>query len=425
MEGAPTREGRAAAAIAPALVALVLLAAPAPAAELGLEGFVAGRGVWSQSRSPWTRGGFGRFTVGGDQPGDDRGDFVGKAQLGLDLWLTDELRLFAHGLGRYEGKGSQGESFGLAEAYLEFRPSLSYSTSLRFRAGLLFPGTSRENVGPLWSSPYTITLSAINTWTAEELRLAGLETRLIVETDAGHEITLGGTVFGGADPAGTLIAWRGWSMSDRLSVLPETVPLPPLASLTTGGFRRQRDDGTRPVSELDERPGWMALARYSRFAVVTLQGAWIDTRGDRRLWRGQYAWDTRFGVVGADLNLGTDLVLVGEYLWGETGMGDPRFTNVQVDMRAAYGLVSWVRPSTRLTVRYDWFEVTDRDGYSEPDDDAGQGWTAALFWTPTPALRLGLEYVDLDTDPRAAAEFAGFDPDTDGRRLTFEARLSF
>ena len=43
-------------------------------------------------------------------------DFVGKLQLGLDLWLTDNLRLFAHGLGRYEGKGSQGESFGLAEA---------------------------------------------------------------------------------------------------------------------------------------------------------------------------------------------------------------------------------------------------------------------------------------------------------------------
>ncbi|MCG6926143.1 MAG: hypothetical protein LJF30_12620 [Acidobacteria bacterium] len=42
--------------------------------------------------------------MGGVDPGDRSGDFVGEAQLGLDLWLTDDLRLFAHGRARCDGE---------------------------------------------------------------------------------------------------------------------------------------------------------------------------------------------------------------------------------------------------------------------------------------------------------------------------------
>ena len=31
-----------------------------------------------------------------------------------------------------------------------------------------------ENTGPLWTSPYTISSSAINTWLGEELRAGGV-----------------------------------------------------------------------------------------------------------------------------------------------------------------------------------------------------------------------------------------------------------
>jgi len=408
------------------LAAAIVIGSPVDAAEIEVLGWLAARGVCSESRSPWIRGGFGRFTVGGLEPGDHGWDYVGKAQLGLDIAFTDSLRLFGHGLARYEGEDSGGQPFGLAEAYIEFHPSLSYSASLRLRAGLLFPGISRENVGPLWTSPYTITLSALNTWTAEELRLAGLETRLIIQTDSNDEFHLAGTVFGGNDTSGSLVSWRGWSMSDRIGVVNEVVPLPPLASFTfPGGFYRQRDDGTRPIGELDDRVGWLALARYSRLETVTLQGAYVDNRGDRALWEDQYSWRTRFAVVGGDFHLGRDVVVVGEFLWGDTGMGDPGGSRVQVDVRAAYGLASWTTSKTRLTVRYDYFDARDRDGTEESNDDRGRAWTAALFWAPREAIRIGLEFVDLDADPRAAAEDSGFDGDTDGRRLTLEARLSF
>ena len=130
-------------------------------------------------------------------------------------------------------------------------------------------------------------------------------------------------------------------MSDRLAVVGEVVPLPPLSSFTfPGGFHPQSADGARPIDELDGRLGWLGLARWSRYATVTQQGAYVDNRGDRALFRGQYAWRTRFGVVGGDLHLGSDVVVVVEFLWGETGMGAFDTSHVQIDMRAAYALAS-------------------------------------------------------------------------------------
>jgi hypothetical protein len=192
-----------------------------------------------------------------------------------------------------------------------------------------------------------------------------------------------------------------------------------------GGFDQQRQDGARPIAELDDRVGWLGLARWSRFGTITLQGAYYDNRGDRGLYRGQYSWRTRFGVVGGDLNLGPDVVVVGEFLWGDTGMGELDRSHVQGDMWAGYALASWTTSRTRLTVRYDAFEVVDRDGTEERNDDEGHAWTVAFFWNPMEALRLGVEYVDLDASPRLAAEDSGFDPDTDGRRLSLEARFGF
>jgi len=206
----------------------------------------------------------------------------------------------------------------------------------------------------------------------------------------------------------------------------EVLPLPPLASFTPpGGFDPQRDDGTRLIDELDDRVGWLGLARWSRFGKITLQGAYFDNRGDRMLYDLQYSWRTRFGVVGGDLHLGPDVVVVGEFLWGATGMGAFEKSHVQIDMRAAYALVSWSTSRTRLTVCYDYFDAVDRDGTEERNDDAGRAWTAALFWNPVEQLRIGLEYVELDADPRLAAEDSGVDPDTDARRFTVEARFSF
>ena len=73
---------------------------------------------------------------------------------------------------------------------------------------------SLENRGVGWSDVYSITPSALNTWTGEEFRTIGaeLEGRWL---GASHgylgDVALVGAVYGWNDPAGALIADRGYA----------------------------------------------------------------------------------------------------------------------------------------------------------------------------------------------------------------------
>ena len=127
-----------------------------------------------ESRDPWINGAFGRLTDGGDATrfeGMPRGD----AHLGLDWSPSEVLLVWLHGTARTEPGAAGGWRAGLVEAFVQYRPELTPAVALRARAGLMFPPTSRENVDPLWQSPYTLTLSAVNTWLGEEVRLGGLD----------------------------------------------------------------------------------------------------------------------------------------------------------------------------------------------------------------------------------------------------------
>ena len=409
------------------LLALVLLAAArlAPGGELSANAVVAGRGLAIESREPWIDGAFGRLTEGGGTPGFERMARA-EAHLGLDWSPSTVVLLHLHGTARTEPGAAGGWRAGLAEAFVQYRPELTPSLALRARAGLMFLPTSRENVDPLWQSPYTLTLSSLNTWIGEEARLAGLDVAAQLGAPGESRIELAAMAFGGSDTAGALLAWRGWALGTRLSVAGEVLPLPPLPTLAPGGaFADQRDDGTRPVDELDGRVGWHARARWSRDGVGLLQAAWTDNRGDRALHSGQYAWDTRFASVGAEAQAGA-FRLVTEGAFGDTGMGSPDGNRVDVGFWGGYVLLSWagLDGRLRLTVRYDRFRNEDRDGQPEPNDESGESVTVAGFFSPRPWLRLGLEVLDLRSD-RPAAAFSGAPADASARRAQVELRLRF
>jgi hypothetical protein len=159
------------------VVAALLCLAPGPAArcgEIALQGLAAGRGVAVESRDPWINGAFGRLAEGGDATGFE-GMPRGDAHLGLDWSPSEVLLVWLHGTARTEPGAARGWRTGLVEAFVQYRPELTPAVALRARAGLMFPPTSRENVDPLWQSPYTLTLSAVNTWLGEEVRLGGLD----------------------------------------------------------------------------------------------------------------------------------------------------------------------------------------------------------------------------------------------------------
>jgi len=411
------------------VLALALLGGPRLAGGESFEvhGVAAGRIHAVEGQTSWIDGGFGRLTEGAGKAQDDAIGLRGRLHLGLDLHLSETVRLHAHGTLQGEPSSSQGRRGGLVEAFLQYQPELTPRSTLRFRAGLFFPPTSLENTDRLWQSPYTITLSALNTWIGEEVRFTGLDAQLQRKVGREGRLDVAGAVFGVNDPAGTLLAWRGWAFGDRLTTLGEVLPLPPLTSLGPGGaFADQRDDGTVPIDELDQRAGWQARARWSRPGVALVQGAYTDNGGDRDLYRGQYSWHTRLAQAGAEIHLGHGLILVAEGAAGDTGMGPEvaGLSHVDVRFRVGYALVSWSSKEFRLSVRVDGFRNDDLDGTAEPDDERGCGLTAAAFWQPRPFMRLGLEYVDVRAS-RPAALFSGADPDTDARRALAEIRLLF
>jgi len=394
----------------------------AAAGEIELRGFLTGRGALVDAPVSWLDGGFGRFTEPGrheivahELARSGRGELQARVEWRPSLlW---DVRV--HGLGRYES-ATRAWRAGVAEAFVEFHPELSAATALRLRLGTVFPSTSMENTRPLWSSPFTITLSALDTWIAEELRPTALEAAVVRKgSSRDHEVELGAALLAGADTAGALLAWRGWTLGDRLVTIGERLPLPPLASFAPGGgFARQRA-GTTPIAELDGRPGWMARVRWSAGSRAGLQVWAFDNAGDRGLHHGEYAWRTQLVAAGASFSAGSRLTLIADAMLGRTGMGPADEAHVDIDFRTAYVLASVGGQRVRLSGRYDLFRNFDRDHTAEPDDDDGHAWTAAVLWSPRRRLRLAVEAVRIVATRPAAPV------DTGGRRFSAELRTGF
>lgn len=412
---------------------LVLLLAAIPShaqSAFRLDGLVTGRAAGVDSRPSWIEGGFGRLGAGADAAGDEELEAFGALELGLTWEPSPHFALFVSGLARVEPSSHRGRAAGLQEAYLEGRlfprvdDPIRTSGRLRLRAGLFFLPTSRENVDLFWTSPYTLTLSALNSWIGEEVRPIGLDLDYRLRFPSDQRLSAGGTLFGGNDSMGALLSWRGWAMHDRLTVFEEVLPLPPLDSLETV-FRSQRDDGTRPFGrDLDGREGWSARIRWEAPDRALVQYTHLDNRGDRHLYEGEYAWETDFDLIALELRPTPSITLIAEVMRGSSGMGPllPA-TPAQFDFNAAYLLVSWQRGTLRWSMRYDEFETRERDHHplSENNDEDGRAITIATFWTLRPSIQLALELIDLDSE-RPAALRSGFSPDTDGRSVSVAVR---
>src|SRR6185369_14798719 len=82
------------------------------------------------------------------------------------------------------------------------------------KAGAFFPTISLENDDIGWTSPYTLTPSAINSWIGDELRTIGSEATFRWKTDMGV-VSLTGALTCCNDEAGVMMADSGWALDDR------------------------------------------------------------------------------------------------------------------------------------------------------------------------------------------------------------------
>ena len=151
---------------------------------------------------------------------------------------------------------------------------------------------------------------------------------------------------------------------------------------------------------------------------ASLLYTYVNNRGDRELHRGEYAWATKFHLLGAEIGNPDRLVLASEYMRGSTTMGRG-LAFVDADFYATYLLVSGKSGRNRLTARYELFNTEEGDfSVAETNEENGRAWTLTWMFDANAATRLAAELTQVVGD-RADT------PDPDARSVTIEARYRF
>ncbi len=341
------------------LIAVVLCATAlhASAQSFQVHGFLTAREVRAKSTTSWIDGGFGKFDAG-----DDRTVNLDMAQLGVDWTPTPWLLVHADGLARNGRAAGAGKKAGLVQAYVDL-----FSERFRLRAGHFWLPTSRENIDAMWNSRYTITYSALNTWIGEEQRPVGAD----LQFSPNFYLTLGAMAFRGNDTMGTLLAARGWTLGNRLTVYNEVVPAVP--------------DTTRPFGkDIDGKTGYSERIRVQLPERAMLQATHVDNRAV--LHQGvppEVPWLTRYDTVGTTIGSTAPTTLAAEWASGHTTVGFPG-GSFKLGFNTVYALLSHKTGSERFSARVERFAT---------DFDRGHAITAAWLHDVNAKARAGLEYV--------------------------------
>jgi hypothetical protein len=356
----------------------------------------------------WLEAGLGKTRYGAGEDGGRLVARLGQASmlLGLDLSHAVTLRLQANADVEPGAGGRQGR-LDLVEGYAQYAPEVSPAFRMRARAGLFFPPLSLEHDGPAWSTTYTITPSAVNAWVGEEVRATGAELTLGAGREAARLSAVAG-VFGWNDPAGTLLAWRGWALHDRQSGYPDRLPLAPLPSIGPGRAFDKQPPWSAPLREVDDRAGFYAGGELALLDRLRLRALRWDNRGDVTALRSQqYAWATRMDAWGLALELPAGVVVLAQHMSGRTLMGrtPEGATPVGAHPRASYVLVTAARGRHRLTARWDTFAVEEDDVLPELDDNRedGSAWTAAWLVRVGERHQAALEALSVESTRPARA----------------------
>nr|QQZ51347.1 hypothetical protein JKL49_10000 [Phenylobacterium glaciei] len=114
----------------------------------------------------WIKGGLGKLRAGGDH-----GAFDATATVAWRGNLTSRVGALVS----VDAQSDVAPVAGVSEAYLTLRPDPGAAVRISGRAGVFFPPVSLEHDGSEWSLSRTLTPSAINSWVAEEVKVAGVE----------------------------------------------------------------------------------------------------------------------------------------------------------------------------------------------------------------------------------------------------------
>ncbi len=317
------------------------------------------------------------------------------------------------------------DELGITEALLTHKP-LTAGVRHQVRIGAFYPVMSLENVDTGWHSPYTYTFSAINSWLAEELRILGAEyqwTRPGRQYNSPHTWSLVGAVYGGNDGLGTLLSWRGWALHDRQTLLDERVNFAQYPSFS--GRLADQPAWVEPFKETDHKPGYYIGAHWRYISDSDLRVYYYNNRGDGTQIEssGQYAWETDFVSVAWQYRFNQQTRFLTQFMSGATEMGLPA---VALDFSSYYLMLSHKLDKHRFSARYDWFDTTETDHYSDdPNDSQGDAWTLAWRYAYHRHLELGAEYLEVTSNNESRTLWPSWAAEETQRQVQLVLRVVF
>ncbi len=349
-------------------------------------------------------GGLGK-TRWGDPHGDAIRPELGAMVLRGAVDITPELLLVSE----ISYNSQQKTAVDILDGYLRWRPVSTTRWRWAVKAGAFFVPVSLENTGVGWSSEWTVTPSAINSWIGDELRTIGGEGTLEWRGDVDHlQATL--ALFGWNQPAGVAIAQRGWTFNDRPLGLLNQLRLPNSAT------------GPQYVSEfkqIDGSPGYYAGLSWDRPDLGRVALLRYDNEANPAIERdGVFAWRTKFWSLGVSTEL-AGLVVLAQAMLGSTQITPSPSFSSNTDFYAAYLLAGYEIGQWRYALRVDRFGTTEHQP-GPSMSERGAALTAAVTYSPREYLHIIGEVLGIDYwQPQSVVVNGG-----SARRLDAQAQLT-
>jgi hypothetical protein len=371
-----------------AIAVLVLLPGLAAAQDVEFAGFGDARLEDTSGDRTSLQGGLGKLQWNGNgesfRAEPEFEQLVGSASVGV----TPELRGFADM--RFDP--NLRTELDLLDAFFRWRPVSTTNWRWSFKAGAFFPPISLENGGIGWTSPWTLTPSAINSWVGQELRTIGTEATGEWR-DGVDDVQISAALYGWNDLAGAQLAHFGWVFDDQPTGL-----FGQQARQADLGPRAQGPAYTQEFQEISGNPGWYGNLSWSHQGLGLVQVMRYDNRVDTQTESdGQYPWHTDFWSLGTSAEFGS-FTLLAQGMTGQTVItpdGGPALTT---DFHAAYVLLGWEQGEWRIAERLDQFGTSGRR-LGLNDDLSEHGWSpvTAVTWKPLDWLRFTAEALVVDS----------------------------
>ena len=346
------------------ICALLLIGQSQAQDRLSMTGAVDLRWVHATGDTSWLNGGTGSLRF--DE--NHEGLRLGRAFVATRLRLSDETSVHAV----IETYGDHDRNpLDLGELWLEWRPFPATAVRWRTKVGAFHMPVSLENRASGWSDVYAITPAALNTWLGEEFRTIGVETEARwMGASSGYlgDFAVIGAVYGWNDPAGAVIADRGFALTDRPSTLFGGLGRPPIEL----------------YHEIDRRPGYYGGLEWRHHDRLELRALRYDNRADpgASTTAGASAWRTWFSSLGARLEPTEHWTFIAQYLDGGTVIGPDAAgaDQFRMKLRTGFALASLAWGHERVTLRRDEFRTHQLSGFfGPPADEYGHATTLAAM----------------------------------------------